>query len=523
MGDRDGNRVRGGKQHRKEVSFAPDLAPGAKESDKAGGKAASPPKLGPRKEETSSPSSPRSPSHPTGKTLPPSSSASPPASPGRAPGETSAGSPSLKLSAADLRLQAPLEFTTSQQRREQLRAFLGTLGDNEIKDLPFRDLKNDMAAWGRQFQAALAPAMYRARSNLLEALAMEASHATESANPERRLQRIVRTGRAVAAELRPPGFHMPPLAMMMLAEAREALAAQPRIQNRKANAIETICADAVRNLLIQNGFLSSLTSGLTGPVTATAYKVITYVKAVFGMIGTSQGETAAIVRNVENDDREAANYFITKICKSVASVAPAVEIHWPHEDMDGDSAAAKEHAEVKRRLFIDTWDKRGRKSVEFRYRGLCHFLDTDGRFKAWNDPASLAEWLGGDPSDPLPEVIIHVAGPQLLRYVREYLLGGERGKELGLRPGAEFKPELSVLLRRDGDEFVLDFRAVDDDFNRKGLASTTDLEESDAIIESDDEEAADTRKVHLEVRLQMRFRRPDLFQMHSALIVKAEY
>jgi hypothetical protein len=381
-------------------------------------------------------------------------------------------------------------------------------------------LKNDMAAWGRQFQAALAPAMDRARSNLLEALAMESSHATESANPERRLQRIVRTGRAVAAELRPPGFHMPPLAMMMLAEAREALAAQPRIQKRKASAIETICTDAVRNLLIQNGFLSSLTSGLTGPVTAIAYKVITYVKAVFGMIGTSQGETAAIVRMVENDDREAATRFIARICKSVASVAPAVEIHWPHEDMDGDSAAAKEHAEVKRRLFIDTWDTEGTSSMDFRALGSAHFLQPDGQLEQWNSPVSLSKWLGTKPSDTLPAVILHVAGPQLMRYIREYLLAGERGKALGLRPGAAFKVKLAVLLRRDGDDFVLDIRTVDKNFKRKGLACGTAPKESDSIVDNED---ANARKVHLEVRLQIRFRRPDLFQMHSALIVKAEY
>jgi hypothetical protein len=161
--------------------------------------------------------------------------------------------------------------------------------------------------------------------------------------------------------------------------------------------------------------------------------------------------------------------------------------------------------------------------MQFPSRCLWHFLEADGKLKRWSTPANLAEWLGTAPSDLLPEVILHVAGPNLLRYVREYLLGDERGAALGLRPDVDFKPELAVLLRRENDEFLLDFRAVDDDFNRKGLIAENGTEKSDAIVKDKTGAAATSRKVHLEVRLQIRFRKPDLFQMHSALIVKAEY
>lgn len=520
MGDRAGNGVR----YRKgEVSFAPTSLPSADKAGTTEAKTPKPPNLGSHREESSPPASPRSLPRRAHLALPPSSSASPPASPVQATRNASAAAPSLTLSAAALRLQAPLEFTTPQQRREQLRTYLKTLGANEIATLAFRDLKDDMAAWGRQFQAALAPSMVGARDCLFTELAKEDLQGPDFVNSARGLERIVRTGRTVAAQLRPPGFRMPPLAMAMLAEALAELKILLQQRKRKTETIEKICADAVRNILVQNGFLSALASGLSGHAAIVTFKIVTYVKAVFGMSGTSQGATAAIVRAVENDDRKAAANFLDDICKKLADAKGIEEVHWPQTDMDGDSAAAKEHAAIKRELFIDTWNSRGRKSMQFPSRCLWHFLEADGKRNRWSTPANLTEWLGDEPSGELPEVILHVAGPNLLRYVGEYLLGGEHGKALGLRPGAAFKPELAVLLRREQDEFVLDFRAVDDDFNRNGLVAENGAEKGGEIVKGENGAAAPSCKVHLEVRLQIRFRQPDLFQMHSALIVKAEY
>ncbi|WP_234483494.1 hypothetical protein [Noviherbaspirillum pedocola] len=416
-------------------------------------------------------------------------------------------------------MQAPLDFEPPQRRREQVRAYLKGLKAEGLDTLPFRDLRGDMAVWAKQFQAALAPAMYRARGRLLDELTKGKLETPDVENQERGVPRIQRTGKAVAAELHPPGFQLPPLAMAMLAEALEEL--RDRLGERNADVIRKMFEDAVRNILVQNGFLSSLLSGHSGMATSFVFHVATYVKAVFGMDGTSQGVAAAIVRNIEKNEREAATRFIASTYTTLSGTPGFVEIHWPQEDMDGDSDAAKEHAALKRELFIDTWNRRGRKSMEFPSRGLWHFLEADGRFKRWNTPASLADRLSASPSDELPAVILHVAGPNLLLYVRQYLLGGKHGKALGLRPDAAFKPELAVLLRREQDEDVLDFRAVDDDFSRDGLVSEDSTEKGDEIARS--KNAASSRKVRLEVRLQIRFRQPDLFQMHSALIVKAEY
>lgn len=420
-----------------------------------------------------------------------------------------------------LRPRSPMDFATPADRQRRVRTYIESLGRNEFRTLLFRDLRGDMAAWAEEFREALAPAMQPVRKLLLERLAVLVPTAPATVDDNADAQSIARVGRQLCALLLGPAFHIPPLAMTMLAEVLARIGASEAVSALRLEeaASSEFIDGAIRRLLIQNSFLSYLSSGLPEHQAIAASKVLCYLKAVFRMNDTSRGATADIVRQVREEERIQADSNLAIIrAEAGRAAASTVELHWPEVDMDGSNEAAIAHARVKKTLFVDTWEKRAREHGAQLRRHPHHVLRPDGTYKRVFDGAGLADYLGCAATDSLPALILHVSR-HLQKYVDGYLLAEARGTALGLRTGTAFKPLVEFMIRRDGEQVLLDYHGVDSDHG--GPASRRDApEESDTRVEDTEQDEA---LVRLEVRMQVRFRAPDLFQMHSALLLKTAY
>jgi hypothetical protein len=414
-----------------------------------------------------------------------------------------------------------MDFATPAERQRRVRAYIDSLGRNELRTLLFRDLRGDMAAWAEEFREALAPAMRPVRKLLLERLAVLVPTAPATVDDNADAQKIALVGRQLCALLLGPAFHIPPLAMTMLAEVLTRIGKSQAVSalQLKDSEFSALVDDAIRRLLIQNSFLSYLSSGLPEHQAIAASKVLCYLKAVFRMNDTSRGATADIVRQVKEEERIQADSNLAIVrAEAGRAAASTVELHWPEVDMDGSNEAAIAHAQVKKTRFVDTWEKRDREPAAQLQRYPHHVVRPDGTHKRVFDGAELADYLGCAASDSLPALILHVSR-HLQKYVDGYLLGEARGAALGMRTGIAFKPLVEFVIRRDGELVLLDYHGVDSDYG--GPASRRDTaEESDTRVEDTEQDEA---LVRLEVRMQVRFCAPDLFQMHSALLLKTAY
>jgi hypothetical protein len=432
----------------------------------------------------------------------------------------------------------PVGLLPEKLRRQSLRQYLDKLKPDTLRKLLFRNPYTEVRDWVPGFQLALAPMIQQARSILVAALPELAQTVAAMNEQQANAGPFASVGEKVASALVAAAYRVPPLAMIMLAEVSAEILKTSTLADMKLSPKQRneLVDDALRQLLVQTGLLSSLQSGLSGDAAKAALRVLSYVKAVFGMDGTSQGTVAAIVDAARKK---------TSICLSASSIlgiiclearraagAKAMEACWRDSDLDDDASAKEIHDRMLLQIFRNDWLNHI-DNHEAQLRKGNYFLRlADGTLERCTSLRRFAAYLGCADGQPLPEVILHFAGERLKRYINDYLLRDACGEASTRFADLSFQPDASITIQKCDSHVTLHYYGVHCDFETSGKAPVTRVEESDVFIEdtvdgeedkNEDQDDDAPSALRLEIRLEASFRHPDRFRIRNAFIAATEY